>query len=151
MNHITLEQVVAQKEQLPDFARDAVQKAYDALQDLWGYYVCKGKYTDDDAFNANVVRVGLGKPRRFTVTIRQKAYPIEYCEVDVKPISFRLEEFFRGFVKRDGMFLTLKEIDNIIPLAIDGMLNNGNTIKIMNNGEKHLFDGVQLTYEEVFR
>lgn len=151
MNHITLEQVVAQKEQLPDFARDAVQKAYDALQDLWGYYACKGKYTDDDAFNANVVRVGLGKPRRFTVTISQKAYPIEYCEVDVKPISFRLEDYFKRLVNRNGTFLTFGEVDEIIPQEIEGILNNGNNIRIMNNGEKMLCDGVQLTYEEVFR
>ena len=151
MKHITLEQVLEQKEQLPDFARDAVQKAYDALQSLWGHYVCKGKHTDDDAFNANVVRVGLGKPRRFTVTIRQKAYPIEYCEVDVKPISFRLEDYFKRLVKRNGTFLTFREVDEIIPQEIEGILNNGNNIRIMNNGEKLLCDGVQLIYEEVFR
>lgn len=146
---MTLEEVVKNKAQLPEFARDAVQKAYESLHNLWGFYVCKNKPDTEDSYNENVVREGLGLPRRYKVVITEQEYPIKYCEVDIFPISFRLQDFFKGIVKDGDRFRTLKEVDNIIPREIDGMLNNGNKLRVMMNGEKLLFNGVELIYEEV--
>ena len=147
---MNLEEVVKNKEQLPEFARDAVQKAYDALNSLWMYYVCKSdKPNQDDTDNENTVRKGLGIPRRFKVIITEQQYPITYCEVDIYPMSYRLQEFFKGIVKDGEKFRTFKEVDEIIPREIAGILNNGNKMRVMMNGEKWLFNGIELTYEEV--
>lgn len=147
---MTLEEVVKSKEQIiPDFAREPVQKAYDALKDMWGYYVCKNKPTPDDSFNENVVREGLGLPKRFKVVITEQSYPIAYCEIDINPISFRLESFFKSLVKDGDRFRTFKEVDDIIPREISGILNNGHNLRVMYNGEREFYHGVELTYEEV--
>ena len=110
---MTLEEVVKNKAQLPEFARDAVQKAYESLHNLWGFYVCKNKPDSEDSYNENVVREGLGLPRRYKVVITEQEYPIKYCEVDIFPISFRLHDFFKGIVKDGDRFRTLREVDNI--------------------------------------
>lgn len=147
---MTLEEIVKSKEQIiPDFARDAVQKAYDALKDMWGYYVCKNSPNPDDSYNENVVREGLGLPRRYKVIIPEQAYPITFCNVDIYPTAYRLQEFFKGIVKDGEKFRTFKEVDEIIPREIAGMLNNGNKLRVMMNGEKWLVNGIELTYEEV--
>lgn len=146
---MTLEEVMKHKEQmLAEPARDAVQKAYDALHNLWGYYVCKNKPDPDDSYNENVVREGLGVPRRYKVIITEQAYPITFCEVDIYPMAYRLQEFFKSIVKDGEKFRTFKEVDDIIPREITGMLNNGNKLHLMQTGEKCLFNGVELTYEE---
>ena len=146
---MNLEEVVKNKEQLPEFARDAVHKAYDALHNLWSYYVCRNKPDPEDSYNENVVREGLGLPRRYKVIITEQAYPITFCEVDIYPTSYRLQEFFKGIVKDGEKFRTFKEVDEIIPREIAGVLNNGNKMRVMMNSEKWLFNGIELTYEEV--
>lgn len=147
---MTLEEVVKSKEQIiPDFARDAVQKAYNALKDLWGYYVCKGKPTFDDSFNENVVREGLGLPKRFKVVIVENDYPIRYCDVETYPRSYRLENYFKGLIKDGEHFRTFDEVYYLIPKEISGIMKSGYTLRALESNERGFFKGCELTYEEV--
>ena len=147
---MTLEEVVKHKEQmLAEPARDAVQKAYEALTDLWGHFICKRNLSPDDAFNLNVVNNGLGKPKRFKVVITERWYPIRYCDVETFPASCRLENFFKGLMKDGEYFRTFNEVDDIIPKEISGILNNGHKLRALENGERGIANGIELTYEEV--
>jgi hypothetical protein len=120
MNSITIEDVVNRIDELPEFARESVTKAYEALKEMYAASLCKcmlGYNTESGSHDTNIIRSGLGKPRKQIVRIEERNDPIVHCKVEVWPMLEPILKVDRHGVPRDegGNFMSLDQVRKQMP------------------------------------
>lgn len=102
---------------LPEFAQEPVAKAYAALYQIFEETSRWEGADDHMAYIENLVRTALGKPRQWSVFIRQFDRPHDYILCDVVPFGTCLDTFFSEVEKsgksRDD-YQAPAEIGNIL-------------------------------------
>lgn len=122
MNSITIEDVVKRINELPEFAREPVTKAYEALKEMYeaSLYMCMLGYNHESrAHDTNIVRRGFGKPRKQIIRIEERNDPIVHCKIEVWPmLEPILKVDSRGIpLDEGGNFMNLAQVRGRMPEA----------------------------------
>ena len=129
IHHTTLEEVVKTMGEVPASVQDAIKRAYDALKELEGFYLCHkdlGYANQHDAYCANLIAQGLGKPQRMAVLVTEHSTPIRYCSFEIfggSPICSKIEDLMKDLIRKSGCseiksitdFRTLREVEDAMP------------------------------------
>lgn len=121
---LTLEEVKTRIDELPEFAREPVLRAYSALRELEFHRLSMPKcgYANQcDAFISDIICEGIGKPRTILITVTGHTEPIEWCTYEVIPSCGCIMDQIKKIQRtRDMQYRSYDEFRKKMPKEIKG-------------------------------